>query len=132
MILIFIMSILWFHKYDMNDAEQMVHCYILKVGSMILHTLPFKEVVHNYYNLVELHNTVIVVTNVNYYTYSKVEYQMFYFLSSEYFFFYKTHSCHHWHMKYVKFLICSLQNEIYIHIYIYFYVVMTVSYITYF
>ena len=44
----------------MNDAEQMVHCYILKVGSMILHTLPFKEVVHNYYNLVELHNTVIV------------------------------------------------------------------------
>ena len=70
----------------MNDAEQMVHCYILKVGSMILHTLPFKEVVHNYYNLVELHNTVIVVTNVNYYTYSKVEYQMFYFLSSEYFF----------------------------------------------
>ena len=132
MILIFIMSILWFHKYDMNDAEQMVHCYILKVGSMILHTLPFKEVVHNYYNLVELHNTVIVVTNVNYYTYSKVEYQMFYFLSSEYFFFYKTHSCHHWHMKYVKFLICSLQNEIYIHIYIFFYVVMTVSYITYF
>ena len=61
MILIFIMSILWFHKYDMNDAEQMVHCYILKVGSMILHTLPFKEVVHNYYNLVELHNTVTVV-----------------------------------------------------------------------
>ena len=103
----------------MNDAEQMVHCYILKVGSMILHTLPFKEVVHNYYNLVELHNTVIVVTNVNYYTYSKVEYQMFYFLSSEYFFFYKTHSCHHWHMKYVKFLICSLQNEIYIHIVIF-------------
>ena len=48
----------------MNDAEQMVHCYILKVG-MILHTM--HSLLKNLFTtikIVELHNTFIVVTNI--------------------------------------------------------------------